>query len=183
MLGSSLSETVEQIEGTYEGTFTINQVAGEHQISLTFQQSGSEVTVTYRSALGGRGSGKSTIAGNIIATVPLRSEPSCPGLFTASFKFSDDTVSFTYSGQDCNGPGQGRGIAKKLKVVSPLTSEADELTNKAFALAYAGKYAEAILVAHQVLAMREKLLGPDHPDVATVLDSFGRLYRARGPLR
>ena len=63
-------ETVEQIEGTYEGTFTINQVTGEHQISLTFQQSGSEVTVTYRSALGGRGSGKSTIAGNVIATVP-----------------------------------------------------------------------------------------------------------------
>jgi tetratricopeptide (TPR) repeat protein len=176
VLGSSPSETVEQIEGTYEGTFTINQVTGEHQISLTFQQSGSEVTVTYRSALGGRGSGKSTIAGNIIATVSLRSEPSCPGQFTASFKFSDDTVSFAYSGQDCNGPGQGRGIAKKVKVVSPLTSEADELTNKAFALAYTGKYAEAILAAHQVLAMREKLLGPDHPGVATVLDSFGRLY-------
>jgi hypothetical protein len=29
VLGSSLSETVEQIEGTYEGTFTINQVTGE----------------------------------------------------------------------------------------------------------------------------------------------------------
>jgi tetratricopeptide (TPR) repeat protein len=180
VLGSSPSETVEQIEGTYEGTFTINQVTGEHQISLTFQQSGSEVTVTYRSALGGRGSGKSTIAGNIIATVPLQSDPNCPGLFTASFKFSHDTVSFAYSGQDCNGPGQGRGIANKLKVVSPLTSEADELTNKAFALAYAGKYAEAILVAHQVLAMREQLLGPDHPDVATVLNSFGSLYQQVG---
>ena len=80
--GSSPSEKVEQIEGTYEGTFTINQVTGEHQISLTFQQSGSEVTVTYRSALGGRGSGKSIIAGNTIATVPLQSEPNCPGLFT-----------------------------------------------------------------------------------------------------
>jgi hypothetical protein len=71
---SLVSLAFEQIEGTYEGTFTINQVTGEHQISLTFQQSGSEVTVTYRSALGGRGSGKSTIAGNIIATVPLRSQ-------------------------------------------------------------------------------------------------------------
>ena len=182
VLDSSLPEKVEQIEGTYEGTFTINQVAGEHQISLTFQQSGSDVRVTYRSALGGRGSGKSTIAGNIIATASLRSEPGCPGQFTASFKFSDDTVSFTFSGQDCNGSGQGRGIAKKLKVVSPLTSEADELTNKAFALAYAGKYAEAILVAHQVLAMREQLLGPDHPGVATVLDSFGRLYQQAGRL-
>jgi CHAT domain-containing protein/tetratricopeptide (TPR) repeat protein len=179
-LGSSPSKTVGQIEGTYEGTFTINQVTGEHQISLTFQQSGSEVTVTYRSALGGRGSGKGTIAGNTMATVSLRSEPSCPGLFTASFKFSDDTVSFAYSGQDCNGPGQGHGVANKLKIVSPLTRQADELTNKAFALAYAGKYAEAILVAHQVLAMREQLLGPDHPDVATVLYSFGSLYEQEG---
>jgi hypothetical protein len=92
-------------------------------------------------------------------------------------------VSFAFSGQDCNGPGQGRGIANKLKVVSPLTGEADELTNKAFALAYAGKYAEAILVAHQVLAMREQLLGPDHPDVATVLNSFGGPLCASGPLR
>jgi hypothetical protein len=162
----ALSSTVEQIEGTYDGTFTINQIPGEHRISLTFQQSGSEVTVTYRSAMGDGGSGKGTLAGNVIATVSLRSKPNCPGLFTASFKFSDDTVSFTYSGQGCNGPGQGRGIANK--VVSPLTSEADKLTNKAFALAYAGKYAEAILVAHQVLAMREQLLGPDHPDVAAV---------------
>jgi CHAT domain-containing protein/Flp pilus assembly protein TadD len=179
-LGSALSETVEQIEGTYNGTFTINQVTGEHQISLTFQQSGPEVTVTYRSVLGGRGSGKSTIAGNVITAVPLRSEPNCPGFFTASFKFFGDTVSFTYSGQDCNGPAQGRGIAKKLKLVSPLTSEADELTNKAIALAQAGKYAEAISLVQQVLAIREKVLGPDHLDVATVLNGLGGLYEDVG---
>jgi CHAT domain-containing protein/Flp pilus assembly protein TadD len=179
-LESALSETVEQIEGTYEGTFTLSQVTGEHQISLTFQQSGPEVAVTYRSVLGGRGSGKSTIAGNVITAVPLRSEPNCLGLFTASFKFFGDTVSFTYSGQDCNGPAQGRGIAKKLKLVSPLTSEADELTSKAIALAQAGKYAEAIPLAQQVLAIREKVLGPDHPDVATVLNGFGILYEEAG---
>jgi hypothetical protein len=39
--------------GTYEGTFTLSQVTGEHQISLTFQRSGPEVIVTYRSVLGG----------------------------------------------------------------------------------------------------------------------------------
>ena len=182
-LGSSLSEKAEQIEGTYEGTFTISQATGEHQISLTFQQSGPEVTVTYRSVLGGRGSGKSTIAGSVITAMPLRSEPSCPGLYTASFKFSGDTVSWTYSGQDCFGPAQGRGIAKKLKFVSPLTSKADELTNKAIALDQAGKSAEAIPLGQQVLAIREKVLGPDHPDVATVLDRFGIPLPRRGPLR
>jgi hypothetical protein len=86
-LGSSLSETVEQIEGTYDGTNKFSQVRGEHQISLTFQQSGREVTVTYRSALGGSGSGKGTIAGDVITAMPLRSEPSCPGSYTASFKW------------------------------------------------------------------------------------------------
>ena len=119
-LGSALSETVEQIEGTYEGTFTLSQVTGKHQISLTFQQSGPEVTVTYRSVFGGRGSGKSTIAGNVITAV-LRSEANCPGSFEASFKFFGDTVRFTYSGQDCNGPAQGDGIAKKLKLMSRAT--------------------------------------------------------------
>ena len=61
-----------------------------------------------------------------------------------------------------------------------MTSEADELTNKAFALAYAGKYAEAILVAHQVLAMREQLLGPDHPEVANSVNNFAALYDSQG---
>ena len=179
-LGSSLAKTAQQIEGTYDGTFTLSQATGEHQISLTFQQSGPEVTVTYRSVLGGRGSGKGTIAGSVITAMPLRSEPSCPGLYTASFTFSGDTVSWTYSGQDCFGPAQGRGIAKKLKFVSPLTSKADELTNKAIALDQAGKSAEAILLGQQVLAIREKVLGPDHPDVATVLDGLGFLYEKEG---
>jgi hypothetical protein len=66
VLGSSPSETVEQIEGTYEGTFTINQVTGEHQISLTFQQSGSEITVTCR---------KSTPLGSIYSCTSKASTP------------------------------------------------------------------------------------------------------------
>jgi tetratricopeptide (TPR) repeat protein len=175
---SSLSETVQQIEGTYDGTITFSQVTGEHQISLTFQQFGPEVTVTYRSALGGRGSGKGTIAGTVITAMPLRGEPDCPGLYTASFQFSGDMVSWTYSGQDCLGPAQGRGIAKKLKLVSPLTSKADELTNKAIALDQAGKSAEAIPLGQQVLAIREEVLGPDHPD--RVLDGLGFLYKKEG---
>jgi CHAT domain-containing protein len=97
-----------------------------------------------------------------------------------AFKFSGDTVSWTYAGQDCNGPAQGRGIAKKLNFISPLAREAEELTNQAFALDQVGKYAEAIPLAQQVLAIREKLLGPDHPDVAKVLASFGILYDKQG---
>jgi CHAT domain-containing protein/Flp pilus assembly protein TadD len=174
------SETTQQIEGTYDGTFTRSQPTGEYQISLTFHQLGPEVTVTYRSVLGGSGSGKGIIAGSVITAVHLRSEPSCPGLFTASFAFSGDTVSFSYSGQDCSGPAQGRGIAKKLHFASTLASKADELINKAFALYQAGKSAEAIPLGQQALAIREKLLGPDHPDVAMVLDGLGSLYEKEG---
>jgi tetratricopeptide (TPR) repeat protein len=179
-LGRTLSKTVEQIQGTYDGTFTLSQVPGEHQISLTFQQSGSDVTATYRSALGGGGRGKGTIAGNVITAMTLQSEPNCPGLYTASFEFSGDTVSLTFSGHDCNGAAQGHGVAKKLKFVSPLMSKADELTNNAIALYQVGKYAEAIPVAQQVLAIREKVLGPDHPDVAAVLNSIGLNYDKAG---
>src|SRR5262249_41044542 len=87
---------------------------------------------------------------------------------------------FSYSGQDCSGPAQGRGIAKKLNFVSPLIGKAYELINKASALIQVGKSAEAIPLAQQVLAIREKLLGPDHPDVAMVLDGLGSLYKKEG---
>jgi CHAT domain-containing protein/tetratricopeptide (TPR) repeat protein len=43
----------------------------------------------------------------------------------------------------------------------------------------AGKYSEAIPVAQQVLALREKALGPDHPDVAQSLSDLARLYRVQ----
>ena len=204
-LGSSLSETVEQIEGTYEGTFTLSQVTGDHQISLTFQQSGPEVAVTYRSALGGRGSGKGTIAGNIIAAMPLRSETNCPGLYTASFKFSGDTVSWTYSGQDCNGPAQGRGIANKQKFVSPWTGElpsaqklvsppwtgempsaqtpaqeARILMGKIDELKNLARYAEAIPLQQRLLVLTEMVLGSNHPQVAISMGNLAGLYNAQG---
>jgi tetratricopeptide (TPR) repeat protein len=174
------SETTQQIEGTYEGTFTRSRLTGEYQISLTFQRLGTEVTVAYRSVLGGSGTGKGNIAGSVIAAVPLRSEPSCPGLFTASFTFSGDTVSFSYSGEDCSGPAQGRGIVRKLNFASTSASKADELINKAFALYQVGKSAEAIPLGQQALAIRVKLLGPDHADVATMLDGLGSLYEKEG---
>jgi hypothetical protein len=87
---------------------------GEHQFSLTFLRSDNHVTATYRSALGGRGKGTGVIKGNVIDSMSLQSEVSnCPGSYTASLVFVDDTVNWTYSGQDCDGPAQGHGMAKK----------------------------------------------------------------------
>ncbi len=40
------------------------------------------------------------------------------------------------------------------------------------------QYAEAELLHKRSLAISEKALGPDHPDVATSLENLAALYRA-----
>ncbi len=44
----------------------------------------------------------------------------------------------------------------------------------------ANLYAEATEIAKRSLAVREKALGPDHPDIATALISVALLYRVQG---
>ena len=43
-----------------------------------------------------------------------------------------------------------------------------------------GRYAEAEPLYKRALAIREKALGPDHPDVGTSLNNLAELYRAQG---
>ena len=43
-----------------------------------------------------------------------------------------------------------------------------------------GRYAEALPALQQSLALREKALGPEHPDVATDLNNLAALYHAQG---
>ncbi|MFO0701109.1 MAG: tetratricopeptide repeat protein [Nitrospira sp.] len=44
----------------------------------------------------------------------------------------------------------------------------------------AGKAREAIPLAQQLLAIREKVLGPEHPETATALNTLGSLYHSVG---
>jgi tetratricopeptide (TPR) repeat protein len=44
----------------------------------------------------------------------------------------------------------------------------------------AGKFSEAVPLAQQALAIREKALGSDHPNVATSLNSLASFYLERG---
>ena len=48
------------------------------------------------------------------------------------------------------------------------------------ALLRAGKYSEAIPFARQVLAIREKQLGRDHPDVVYAINRLARAYQDQG---
>jgi tetratricopeptide (TPR) repeat protein len=43
-----------------------------------------------------------------------------------------------------------------------------------------GRYSEATEIAQEVLQLREKALGPDHPDVAISLNNLAAIYEAQG---
>ena len=54
------------------------------------------------------------------------------------------------------------------------------LNNLAALYADQGRYADAEPLYKRALAIREKALGPDHPDVATSLNNLAELYRDQG---
>ncbi len=54
------------------------------------------------------------------------------------------------------------------------------LNNAANALHYAGQYTQAQPLSEKALAIREKVLGAEHPDVATSLNNLAALYSAQG---
>src|SRR5215472_8560592 len=72
-----------------------------------------------------------------------------------------------------------------LGACAALTQEgsiqkADELNQKVLTLYYQGRYSEAIPLAQRALAIREKVLGPEHPDTATSLNNLAELYKETG---
>jgi CHAT domain-containing protein/Flp pilus assembly protein TadD len=58
--------------------------------------------------------------------------------------------------------------------------EADNLYDKNVELEAAGKYDEALPLAERALDIRERILGPNHREVAAVVNSLGILYRKKG---
>jgi tetratricopeptide (TPR) repeat protein len=62
------------------------------------------------------------------------------------------------------------------------TSARGAIEPKAVALirCIVGGIAEAVPLAQRALAIREKALGPEHPDVATSLNNLAVLYQAQG---
>ncbi len=60
------------------------------------------------------------------------------------------------------------------------TEIAAALNQQAITHYQAGRYAEAIPLLEQALAIYEKALGPDHPNVATSLNNLAALYQTQG---
>jgi CHAT domain-containing protein len=59
-------------------------------------------------------------------------------------------------------------------------AEAAQLNERVLQLDHARRYSEAVSLAQRALALREKVLGPAHPDVATALYNLASLYQAQG---
>src|SRR5271170_1153504 len=68
----------------------------------------------------------------------------------------------------------------KMPGDADLLAEAAALGQQAIAFYQLGQYAEAEPLHKRALAIREKALGPDHPDVATILNNLTRIYQAQG---
>ncbi|XYI04075.1 tetratricopeptide repeat protein [Sorangium sp. So ce1128] len=60
-----------------------------------------------------------------------------------------------------------------------LLEEAARLNGRAVELEQAGRYDEAIPLARRALELREKALGPEHPDVATTLNDLASLLQMK----
>ncbi len=58
--------------------------------------------------------------------------------------------------------------------------EAKALDQQVNQLHSEGRYSDAIPFAERALAIREKALGPDHPDVARALNDLANLYEDQG---
>ncbi|HLP89825.1 MAG TPA: CHAT domain-containing protein [Nostocaceae cyanobacterium] len=59
-------------------------------------------------------------------------------------------------------------------------AEAEKLNQQVIKFYQQGKYSEAIPLAEYVLEMRKRLLGDNHPDVATSLNNLAALYDSQG---
>jgi len=55
--------------------------------------------------------------------------------------------------------------------------EWDILNDEAFKQYQEGNYSKAILIAKQALEIAVENVGPDHPDVANILENMADLYR------
>ncbi|MDX2229908.1 MAG: tetratricopeptide repeat protein [Leptolyngbyaceae cyanobacterium bins.349] len=59
-------------------------------------------------------------------------------------------------------------------------AEAERLNQQAWQLYQQGKYAEAVPLVERALAIRKRILGERHPDVALSLNNLASLYSAQG---
>ena len=97
-----------------------------------------------------------------------------------------DRVSGTFGfGEDAKGGGTFVLIQRRAGSPSAAWApqglfEASDLNKRAIEFDNAGRYSEAEALYKRSLAIREKALGPDHPEVAASLNNLASLYAKQG---
>ncbi len=111
---------IPKVRGTYEGTNNMTYAKkghGAQKISLSVEQVENDLNVSFVTAEGGQGKGTGKLIGAVVERLQLQNtSKDCPGSYQASLKFLDDTAIWSYKGEDCNGPVEGSGTAKKTKL-------------------------------------------------------------------
>ncbi len=72
------------------------------------------------------------------------------------------------------------GLVLAPPAMAQKADDTDALSAQVVELYGEGKYGEAIPIAQRVLALREKALGRNHPNVANDLNNLAELYRVQG---
>ena len=114
--------TSKYVAGKYEGTnYTTYKTGGgqsDQKIAISIEQSGNQLKVSFQSPNGAQGEGTGILEGNAVKTILLKSSvPNCPGSYEGSLEFKDDvSMNWSFKGQDCSGPIEGHGTAKKARV-------------------------------------------------------------------
>jgi hypothetical protein len=107
------------VAGTYEGIITMiykKGGKGEQNISISIEQTANDLKVAYQTPAGAQGKGAGTLESGKADSISLQSTtPGCAGSYQASFRFADDSVTFSFKGEDCGGTMEGNGTAKKVK--------------------------------------------------------------------
>lgn len=100
------------ISGLYVGTYTATS-SGTSPIAIVFTQSGDLVNGNFLTPSGMNGVGGGRIASNVADMNWVVTTAWCPGDYLGKYTFSGDTVTWTYSGNDCTGHEAGQGQATK----------------------------------------------------------------------
>jgi TIR domain-containing protein len=106
------------VAGNYDGMNYISygtKGQAEQKVSVTIQQNGSDLKVSFQTPDGASGEGTGKLAGNRAESISLHSTtPGCPGSYDGWLSFADNSTSWSYKGDDCGGSMEGHGTATKV---------------------------------------------------------------------
>ena len=109
---------LDEVAGTYIGTYTATHAPGENRIVFDIKHVGSSLTSSYETATGIHGVSNGNISGNVGTTTSQNTSLNCPGSFQNSYIFHPQThtLTWTFSGDDCLGHEEGQGQATRQTI-------------------------------------------------------------------